>query len=300
MRHGFRSILWRIIGLQVFALAAAAVAVPLAINFLLNATVATFENRTLRAHADTIATYLAPRDTGWTLDLPADLQTFYLHGFNGFAYSVIDSQGRVISTSLRDGAPIVRSDDRPAGPVYFNHRNGKAIYYGAKIPVRRGGRTVWIEVAQDLEHPDVIVDDIVADFLRRIAWFIIPIMAVLLVTDIIIVRRALKPILLASKRAGSIDPANLELRLPLQDIPSEILPLVQAVNQALDRLQNGFQTLRNFTADAAHELRTPLSVLRLRVDTTLSQESAGPLRKDIAAMSQVVISYWQSLNWKRR
>ena len=119
MRHGFRSILWRIIGLQVFALAAAAVAVPLAINFLLNATVATFENRTLRAHADTIATYLAPRDTGWTLDLPADLQTFYLHGFNGFAYSVIDSQGRVISTSLRDGAPIVRSDDRPSQPGLF-------------------------------------------------------------------------------------------------------------------------------------------------------------------------------------
>ena len=285
----FHSILWRIIWLQILVLTAAAIAMPLATYLLLNATTTSFENRTLQAHADTIASYLLPRGRDrWILALPSDLRTFYLHGFDGFAYSVIDSSGRVEFSSLQGGAPILRGDQRAAEAVYFNRRNGKAIYYGASIPEHRGNKIVWIEVAQDLQHPDVIIDDIVASFLRRVAWFTIPIVLVLLVADIFIVRDALRPLYRASQMAGAIDPASLELRLPTQDIPREILPLVDAVNQALDRLENGFATLRNFTADAAHELRTPLSVLRLRVDTALSPEAAAPLRKDIDAMSHVV------------
>jgi len=285
----FRSLLWRIIGLHVLVLAAAAVAVPLAIYFLLNDTAASYENRTLRAHADTIAAYLTPDPKGgWKLALPEDLRTFYLHGFDGFAYSVIDAAGRVEFSSLPAGAPILRSDQRNAEPAYFNRRKDKAIYYGASIPERRGAQTVWIEVAQDLEHPDVIVDDIVADFLSHIAWFTFPIMLALLIADILIVRRALRPVVHASELAGSIDPARLDVRLPTRDIPLEILPLVRAVNQALARLEQGFRTLRDFTADAAHELRTPLSVLRLRVDTALAPELAEPLRKDIDVMSHVV------------
>ncbi len=285
----FHSILWHIIVLHILALAAAAVAVPLASYLLLNATTTSFENRILQAHADTIASYLSPRGQGrWTLALPNDLRTFYLHGFDGFAYCVIDSSGRLKFSSLPGSAPILRGDRLASGAVYFSRRNGKAIYYGASIPMHRGNQTAWIEVAQDLEHPDVIIDDIVAGFLQRVAWFTIPIILVLLIADIFIVRNALRPLLRASQMAGSIDPASLELRLPTQDIPREILPLVHAVNQALDRLENGFSTLRNFTADAAHELRTPLSVLRLRVDTVLSPDAAAPLRKDIDAMGHVV------------
>jgi signal transduction histidine kinase len=285
----FRSLLSRIVGLHVLALAAAAVALPLAIYFLLNGTAASYENRTLRAHADTLAHYLSPAPGGgWTLTLPEDLQTFYLHGFDGFAFSVIDANGKVLFSSLRGGAPILRADQRARAPIYFNRRRDKAIYYGASIPEPRGGQVVWIEVAQDLEHPDVIVDDIVADFLSRIAWFIVPILLVLLFADIAIVRRALRPVVHASELAGSVDPARLDLRLPTDDLPLEIVPLVQAFNLALSRLERGFRSLREFTADAAHELRTPLSVLRLRVDTALAPADAELLRKDIDAMTHVV------------
>ncbi|HWU27087.1 MAG TPA: ATP-binding protein [Rhizomicrobium sp.] len=289
MKPRFRSLLWRIIGLHVFALTAAAVALPLAIYFLLNDTAASYENRTLRAHADTVALYLAPNPAGgWSLSLPDDLRTFYQHEFDGFAYSVIDQSGRVAFSSLPGGAPILRNDKRLPQPVYFNRQRGKAIYYGASIPERRGAENVWVEVAQDLQHPDVIVDDIVADFLRHVAWFTIPIVIFLIVADIAIVRRALHPVVQASELARSIDTTRLELRLPAHEIPREIRPLVKAVNHALDRIEQGFRTLRNFTADAAHELRTPLSVLRLRVDTTLPADVAAPLRKDIEAMSYVV------------
>jgi len=64
--------------------------------------------------------------------------------------------------------------------------------------------------------------------------------------------------------------------------------LVSAVNQALDRLDQGFRVQREFTADAAHELRTPLSILRTRVDTLEDQRIAEALHQDIEAMSRIV------------
>jgi signal transduction histidine kinase len=67
-----------------------------------------------------------------------------------------------------------------------------------------------------------------------------------------------------------------------------VRPLVLAVNQALDRLEEGFRAQREFTADAAHELRTPLAVLRARIDTLADREAASALRSDLENMTHVV------------
>ncbi|MBB5054647.1 signal transduction histidine kinase [Afipia massiliensis] len=61
-----------------------------------------------------------------------------------------------------------------------------------------------------------------------------------------------------------------------------------AVNQAFDRLEQGFRRQREFTADAAHELRTPLAVLRARIETLPDQSDAKALHHDIEGMSRVV------------
>src|SRR4029077_3853416 len=66
------------------------------------------------------------------------------------------------------------------------------------------------------------------------------------------------------------------------------LPLVAAINQALDRLEQGFRLQREFTADAAHELRTPLSVLRTHVDMLDDAAVAAGLRPYIEGMSRIV------------
>lgn len=71
-------------------------------------------------------------------------------------------------------------------------------------------------------------------------------------------------------------------------MPREILGLVQAVNSALDRLGAGFEVRRQFTADAAHELRTPLAVLRAHIDTLADGSVAGELRRDVDGMTRIV------------
>ncbi len=285
----FRSILSRIIWLHALAFGVAAAAMPLATYLLLNTTANEFENQSLRTHADTLAAFLRlGADHHWTLDLPPDLRTFYLHGFDGFAYSIVDSSNRILFSSLRDRNQLPGGGNLAESPSYFHRRLGHAIYYGASFPVRRSGATVRIQIGQDLEHPDVIVDDIVAGYLAHVAWFTLPIMLLLLVIDILIVRRALQPVTRASEMARAIDPGRIDVRLPDTDVPAEVRPLVIAVNQALDRLERGFRLQRDFTADAAHELRTPLAVLRARIDTLADTEVASALRSDLENMTHVV------------
>jgi len=134
----------------------------------------------------------------------------------------------------------------------------------------------------------MLIRSLEADYLRRVAWFTISIMLALLLTDIVIFRRALRPVTHASNMSRAIDPSRIDLRLPTSDVPSEVLPLVIAMNQVLDRLEKGFRVQREFTADAAHELRTPLTVLRTRVETLPDQQAVAALRSDLETMSQIV------------
>ena len=76
---------------------------------------------------------------------------------------------------------------------------------------------------------------------------------------------SLAPLRRASAEAAAIGPSNLEARISNIGLPSEIRPLVAAFNGALARLSTAYALEQRFTADAAHELRTPLAVLGLRL-----------------------------------
>jgi two-component system, OmpR family, sensor histidine kinase QseC len=86
--------------------------------------------------------------------------------------------------------------------------------------------------------------------------------AVLLLT----VQRLLRPLRETSAQAMQIGPQQLSRRLDEQNLPTELKPLVQAFNQALTRLEDGFRTQQQFMENAAHELKTPLALLRGQIE----------------------------------
>jgi signal transduction histidine kinase len=284
----FKSIISRIVILHVVAVVITSIFMSLALSWLLNYATNNIHDKAMQEQAVAVGEHLIARSDGsLELELPLDLLGLYSQAYGRYSYAVIDDRGRVLFSSLRDRAALFPADKEAGDVEFLQQRRGDATVSGASIRKTVGDRTVWIQAGEDLANRDVLIDDIVADFYRNVGWITLPILLVLLVADIAIFRRALRPLRQASEIASHIGPTRTGLRLPTEEIPREVRPLVSAVNQALDRLEEGLRIQRDFTADAAHELRTPLSILRTRLDT-LDEQIGQALRQDVEGMAHII------------
>lgn len=84
-----------------------------------------------------------------------------------------------------------------------------------------------------------------------------------------VVRRGLRPLSTLVDRAQRIDASSLQLRFPFDDMPAELLPIVLRLNDLLARMESSFARERRFSADVAHELRTPIAELRTLAEVAL-------------------------------
>lgn len=101
--------------------------------------------------------------------------------------------------------------------------------------------------------------------------FVIPVCLALALISVVatpwIVRRALAGVSRIAQQADRIDVDQRGLRLSEEHVPSEVVPLVRAMNDALGRLDEGYERQRRFIASAAHELRTPIAILRMKIES---------------------------------
>jgi len=93
----------------------------------------------------------------------------------------------------------------------------------------------------------------------------------------LIVRRSLRPLDDLAAEIGTLDGADLSTRVHLEHTPREMAPVVEQLNKLLARLDEAFERERTFSADVAHELRTPLAGLRSTVEVAMShpRDEAG-------------------------
>jgi two-component system, OmpR family, sensor kinase len=86
----------------------------------------------------------------------------------------------------------------------------------------------------------------------------------------VVVRRGLRPIVTITESARRIAAGNLDERIPNVEAHDEIGEMTATFNEMIERLGETVERERRFTADAAHELRTPLAAIETAVDVTLS------------------------------
>jgi signal transduction histidine kinase len=118
---------------------------------------------------------------------------------------------------------------------------------------------------------------------------VLPIVVVMTLATVIatpiVVRRTLAGLDRAAAQAEKIDIGGHGARLPLEAVPLEIVPLVSAVNDALSRLDEGYERHKRFLVDAAHELRTPIAILHTRLESISLGPDHARVLEDVARLS---------------
>ena len=98
---------------------------------------------------------------------------------------------------------------------------------------------------------------------------------------------ALAPLMRLARHAQSISITRLEERLPMRGTDDELDRVAAAFNQALDRLERSIGEMRQFSAALAHELRTPLAVLRGQAEMALTAAAVSPAQTREHIASQI-------------
>lgn len=98
-------------------------------------------------------------------------------------------------------------------------------------------------------------------------------------------RRGLRPLRSMAAQASRITPASLDQRLNLADTPHELREVAASFNAMLDRLADGYQRLTQFSADLAHEIRTPIGALMGNCQVALYQRRTPEDYESVLASS---------------
>lgn len=202
--------------------------------------------------------------------------------------ALFDYQLRQMALSLRDQGAIDSSQAQALADedldfvVQIWTLDGRSVY-ASRLPgalperaylgladVQAGGQ-VWrtfgvmargrvIQVAQPAAVRARLATQAAVRSVQPLAWVALP-MGLLLWW---LISHLLHPLRRLANDVGQRDAASLQA-LPLDRVPDEAAPLVQALNQLLARLAQSLQAQRDFVADAAHELRSPLTALKLQL-----------------------------------
>src|SRR6516165_3581347 len=126
------------------------------------------------------------------------------------------------------------------------------------------------------------------DFFKDVAWTTPAIGIATFLVCAAGMRRHLAPLRLISEQASQIGPGRKHALLNVGEAPSEVQPLVASVNKGFERLVEAVKVQRRFTANAAHELRTPVAVVQAGLERLPQGEEVALLREESKRMGRIV------------
>jgi two-component system heavy metal sensor histidine kinase CusS len=184
---------------------------------------------------------------------------------------ILDEKNNVLSETpgMREALPAV-SFPAPVGPE-SEPGSGAELRSPAGQPFRglaaRAGAGRILQVALDRRQEEELVEGY-----RRRLWQVLGVaLVVCTLAGYQIAHRGLRPVAAVADMAGRIRPATLGERLSTAGLPAELRALADTFNAMLGRLEDSFGRLARFSADIAHELRTPVNNLRGEAEVALGK-----------------------------
>lgn len=220
---------------------------------------------------------------------PAELNEEFVESSDlavgGGLFRIYDAHRTLIYESARLAGQNL-AVQRPPSPSkevrFWNEGRQKTSFRLALEQVQVRGQNFTIEVAEPLHSYNRALDHF-----EEFLWRFLPIFIVLATFGgYWISRRALSPVDRITQDARAISASNLSARLAVPPAKDELQRLSQTLNQMLDRIESSFTRVRQFTADASHELRAPLTLIQTAAEFSLRRyRSQGEL---IEAMQKIL------------
>ena len=224
------------------------------------------------------------------------------HRFRDHVFAIFDEAGNIVVSSQEVPPAVAATGSSAREPLssrsfqrfldassrserlFGKVKGGEDGYRGFARHFSLGGKTYILVILQSLHAQQEMLEEVAVTF----AW-VIPIAIVLAsVGGYFLARKSLAPVVAMSSQAGRIGAANLHERLAVHNDRDELGHLAQSFNSLLDRLSQSFERQQRFMADASHELRTPVAILRGEAEVALSQQarSLEEYRESLAVLHQ--------------
>ncbi|MGA7391739.1 MAG: HAMP domain-containing protein [Terrimicrobiaceae bacterium] len=193
-----------------------------------------------------------------------------------------------------DGASPARSPSLGTSHLPVRSSGAELKYGSVKLPDGRSGRAIWrsFSPAEDNRAMPGKLEVVVATYsgdlersLRNIMHILFAVGLTGLVLAVVIVhfclKSGLRPLDELAERVRGIGVTHLHERLPTDQLPRELQPIAEKLNEMLKRLEEGFAREQRFSSDAAHELRTPLAELKVMTElvTRWPRSSMGSMAR---------------------
>lgn len=225
------------------------------------------------------------------LELPQSLQEFYdtLGTLNG--YQLLGSDGTVLESGGFPAPdlplPVDHGSEQIVTQLEADEISGARIM-AASLHFQDGQHTYWLRVVRNVQDTESLLAQLMLGALGELDWPFALLLAAVVGVVVVTVRSSLRSLRAVSHQASMLSLQRLDERLHAKNLPMELVPLVQAVNTSLDRLEADYRVQREFTANAAHELRTPLATLRARLECRFSAQELGDVTFEIDQLARLV------------
>lgn len=205
------------------------------------------------------------------------------------AYRVLDDAGRTMLVSAAGEGFWSPVESRRLVPGSLDFERNGVRMDSVIESFEHGGRTWYVQFAASTRMMGFIYQEFTLPFMGAgVVVFSGVLLVVFGICAYVTLGSTLRPLRELSESATSISPRALHARMRTDAVPSEIAPMVHSFNHALDRLEHAYRVQQEFLATAAHELKTPLTLIRAQVELRGEGEDRDSLLGDVEHMARQV------------